>query len=130
MKDGYVAMEKHICRVCGCTYDSGNILLHKKLHPISEEAAVTGMGLCEEHQRLFDEGYVALISIDEDASEVGEDTTHVKDTDVVATGRVLHILRSVAKEMFNIDIPEETPIVCTDDQVIDMLLAMGGVSED
>ena len=55
----HVSLEQRVCMVCGTTFDTGCILLDKRLRASMEQHTTTGWGQCTEHQRLFDEGYVA-----------------------------------------------------------------------
>lgn len=64
MSKSHVSMEQHQCPVCGETHNTGTILLHKKLKATLEQYTVTGQSFCPEHQKLKDEGYIALIEID------------------------------------------------------------------
>lgn len=60
----HVSLEQRVCLVCGAVFDTGSILLDKRLRASMEHRTTTGWGLCVEHQRLFDEGYVALVECD------------------------------------------------------------------
>lgn len=117
--DNYVAMEQLVCPVCGTTHDSGAILLNQRLRSIKGAKGgrvTTGYGLCDEHQRLFDEGYLALIGIDPSRSSLTGDT--VKTEGAYRTGTVMHIRRTVADAIFNIPIDPSLPMVFVDENVL------------
>jgi hypothetical protein len=64
MSKSHVTMEQHKCAVCGKDYDTGALLLDTRLGKRFEMHTVTGWGLCPEHQKLYDDGYVALVGAD------------------------------------------------------------------
>jgi len=64
----YVSMERKKCGVCGKDYDSGSILLDRRLKESMERHTLTGWGMCEEHQKLKDAGYIAIVGVDEKLS--------------------------------------------------------------
>lgn len=115
----FVALGKHVCPVCGQLHDSGEVLIHKRLMNIKPEQAVTGQSLCPEHKRLFDEGYLALVGVDESKSGPKKDT--LRPEDAYRTGWVMHIQRHVAKRLFNVELPESLPMCFVAQGVIDML---------
>lgn len=112
MDKSHVSMEQRQCIVCGCIYDTGAILLDKRLRKSMERHTVTGTGMCPEHQKLKDQGYVALIEADEKTKN--------------RTGRLIHLKADVWPDIFKE--PAPTGGVCyTDKAVCDMLEAiMGG----
>lgn len=122
MDKSFVAMEKHICIVCGTEYDTGSILLHKQLHDIPEEKALTGMGVCPEHQKQIDDGYIFLIVADETkSSHYG---TTIKHEDAYRTGELLAIRRTAAEKIF-INVPfDKHKIMYIDTQAAAKIKAM------
>ncbi len=96
--DDYVKMEKHVCLVCGKSYDTGAILLNKSLISIPKNKEITGWGFCPEHEELKNQDFIALVEIDPEKS--GDLST----AEVFRTGRLMHIKREVAKHVFNIDL--------------------------
>src|SRR3546814_20782436 len=60
----HVSLEQHACLVCGARFDTGAILLDKRLRASMERHTATGWGLCPEHQKLSDAGFVALVECD------------------------------------------------------------------
>ena len=67
----HVSLEQHVCLVCGTAFDTGAILLDKRLRASMERHTATGWGLCPEHQKLADDGFVALIECDPQRSVAG-----------------------------------------------------------
>lgn len=60
----HVSMEQRVCLICGSAFDTGAILLDKRLRQSMAHHTVTGWGLCPEHERLFKDGYIALVECD------------------------------------------------------------------
>ncbi|MDN4290562.1 hypothetical protein OA805_00670 [Citrobacter freundii] len=60
----HISLEQHVCLVCGTAFDTGAILLDKRLRASMERHTATGWGLCPEHQKLSDDGFVALVECD------------------------------------------------------------------
>ena len=65
MSKSHVSMEQHECVACGTRYDTGAILLDRHLKASMEGKTVTGLGLCPEHQKRVDEGYVLLVEAEQ-----------------------------------------------------------------
>lgn len=120
MKGDYVAMEKNVCPICGKVFDTGAILLHKHLREI-KQPAVTGRGLCPEHQRLFNEGFIAMVGVDESRCPKGE---KLKEEEAYRTGRIMHIKREAAARIFDVSLPDMLSFCFVSDEVIDMVSAM------
>ena len=116
----YVTMEQRVCQVCGIEYDTGTILLDRRLRPTFNHTTTTGWGLCREHQSLFDEGYVAMVGVDEAKSRKQTDG-NIKPEDAHRTGSVAHIKRDVARRLFNMSIPDNLPMMFCEEAVIDKL---------
>ena len=120
----HVSMEQKVCQVCGVVYDSGSILLdtrirNGKLVESMDRNTITGYGLCEEHQKLHDEGYVALVECSN--TNVGKTITQENAN---RTGNVAHLKRSVMAQVFDADIPENLPFIFIEIGVLDKLKAM------
>lgn len=63
-EQSYVSIEQHVCIVYCTAFDTGAILLDRRLRASMGRHTATGWGLCPEHQKLFDDGFVALIECD------------------------------------------------------------------
>lgn len=114
MNNDFVKMEQKVCPVCGITHEyNTGILLSKDLNPI--ENAVTGFGLCEEHEKMREE-YIALIVLPNDYS--GKLT--VQDTFPHRTGNIIHLKRDKAAEIFNnpkMEDPEQQTLIFIDEDL-------------
>ncbi len=121
----HVSMEQHVCMVCCTTFDTGAILFDRRLRDSMEAATTTGWGFCREHGRLRDEGYIALVGIDESRSRQRPDGNY-DPGDVWRTGRLAHIRRTAAERLFDVRLPD---VAFCQDAVLDALQAMQQASE-
>ena len=126
--DDYVAMAEHICPVCCVkhTFDT-EILIHKNLRSIPEDKRITGWGLCEEHARLKNEGYVALVGCDEAKSKKSPNG-NIMPEDAYRIGDIAHLRKSAFEHVFNSAPPEGMAVFC-DVEVIKYLSEMQHVAE-
>lgn len=118
----HVSMEQHVCLVCGVAFDTGAILLDKRLRASMERHTATGWGLCAEHQKLADDGFVALVECDPQRS--GSPNGSVKPEQAYRTGRLAHLKRHVFAKVFNVPIEANQPAVFVEPGVIEQLEAM------
>src|SRR5256885_1673808 len=118
----HVSMEQHVCLVCGVAFDTGAILLDKRLRASMERHTTTGWGLCAEHQKLADDDFVALVECDPQRS--GSPNGSVKPEQAYRTGRLAHLKRHVFSKMFNVPIEANQPCVFVEPGVIEQLEAM------
>lgn len=117
----HVAMAEHICPVCLNKHTHNTkILLHKRLGNIPKDKRVTGYGLCEEHQRLADEGYIALVE-----AQAPEESNTLKQEDALRTGRIAHLKRDAFAEVFDQEAPD-LDMVFVNEGVLDILDKMQG----
>ena len=119
MSKSYVSMETKQCLVCAKEFNVG-ILLDRRLSDSLEPKTLTGYGLCDEHNELFEDGYIALIGIDESKSTV-ETNGNILPENAYRTGSVAHVKYSVLKGFFNITISKSLPVIFVEDAVIDKL---------
>lgn len=89
----HVSLEQHVCLVCGKAFDTGTILLDKRLRASMEHHTKTGWGLCPEHQKLADDGFVALVECDPQRS--GSPGGRLKPEQAYRTGRLAHLKHHV-----------------------------------
>lgn len=118
----HVSLERHVCLVCGMVFDTGAILLDKRLRPSMERYTITGWGLCPEHQRMFDEGFVALVECDPQRS--GLPSGNLKPGQAYRTGKLAHLRREVFGKVFNVPIADKQSCVFVEPGVLDQLQAM------
>ena len=120
----HVSLEQHVCLVCGTTFDTGAILLDKRLRASLERHTSTGWGLCDEHRRLFDEGFVALVECDPERSGKPTGADHLKPEAAYRTGRLAHLKREAFAGVFNVPLAADQPCVFVEPGVIERLQAM------
>ncbi|BBP05137.1 hypothetical protein TPL01_10180 [Sulfuriferula plumbiphila] len=118
----HVSLEQHVCLVCGKAFDTGAILLDKRLRASMEHHTKTGWGLCPEHQKLSDDGFVALVECDPQRS--GPPGGRLKPEQAYRTGRLAHLKRHVFAQVFNVPIEAGQPCVFVEPGVIDQLQSM------
>ncbi|MCS5939808.1 ATPase [Klebsiella variicola] len=120
----HVSLERHICLVCGVAYDTGNLLLDKRLSASMERYTTTGWGLCAEHQKLFDDGFVALVECDPQRSGASAGNSRLKPEQAYRTGKLAHLKHHVFARMYNVPIQTNQPCVFVEPGVIEQLQAM------
>lgn len=114
----YVTMERRVCVVCAQAYETGALLMSQRMLKRFNEFTTTGWGMCPEHQKLADDGYVALIEIDADRS----DSPPTVDG-AYRLGHVAHVRRSAWAELFNGE-PPEHGVTFVDTETLDTLRGM------
>lgn len=119
----HVSLEQHVCLVCGKVFDTGAILLDKRLRASMEHHTKTGLGLCPEHQKLSDDGFVALVECDpqRSGSQAGG---RMKPEQAYRTGRLAHLRRTAFAQVFNVSIDDTQACVFVEPGVIDQLQSM------
>jgi hypothetical protein len=125
MDKSYVTLEQAMCPVCGKVEDTGDLLLDRRLLPTFDHHTVTGYKLCAEHQKLHDDGYVALVATDPKKSTVTYDKNNqpcLTPENAWRTGEIAHVRRSAWASVFNLPAPA-TPFIFCDSEVIAKLQA-------
>ncbi|WP_395322397.1 ATPase [Variovorax sp. UC74_104] len=122
----HVSLERHLCLVCGLSFDTGGILLDGRLRQRMQRHTVTGWGLCEPHRQLFDEGFVALIECDPERSGVPADQNRMKPEQAWRTGRLVHLKREALARAIDVALAPEVPCVFVEPGVIERLQAVVG----
>lgn len=102
MSKSFVTMEQKVCQVCGHTYDTGSLLLDKRLKERFEMHTTTGLGLCEKDQKLYDDNYIALIEVD---NEPTNGTTFKSIGEANRTGRIAHVKKDALKLLDGMEHP-------------------------
>ncbi len=97
MSNDFVAMETNLCPVCGIehSYNTG-ILIDKRMKKIKN--TLSGYSLCQEHDRLFNDGYLALIEVTNDHTT--NEVISLKSAN--RTGKIAFVRRELADKMFNV----------------------------
>lgn len=98
----FVTEASALCPVCCKECNTGDILLNTQLSNTFERVTCVGWGdMCPEHQKLRDEGYVALVEVD--LSKSGRPVTY---NSAYRTGRLAHVRRSAWDNMFTTPPPD------------------------
>jgi len=125
----YVSLEQRVYLACGTSFDTGNLLLDKRLRASMKRYTTTGWGLCPEHQKLFDDGFVALVECDPERSGSRADGRS-KPEQAYRTGRVAHLRRTAFAQVFNVPIAAEQACIFVEPGVLDQLQAMVAPAAD
>jgi hypothetical protein len=120
----HVSLEQRVCLVCGTTFDTGSILLDRRLRASMEHHTTTGWGLCAEHERLYSEGFVALVECDPQRSGASSSDGRMKPDQAFRTGRLAHLKRELFARVFKVAIAAEQPVVFVEPGVIEQVQAM------
>jgi len=116
----FVTLEAAICPVCGKQHSTGALLIDKRMKDRFEKETVTGFAMCEEHQKLLDDGFIALIGADPNLSKK-EPNGSVTLRGAHRTGKIAHMRASVWPNFFG-DTPVPPKGMCfVDDELIAML---------
>ncbi|SAI73120.1 Uncharacterised protein [Bordetella ansorpii] len=119
----HVSMEQHVCLVCGQAFETGSLLLDKRLRASLKPHTVTGWGLCAEHQKLFDDGFVALVECDPARSGNPSAGRAIQPEQAYRTGRIAHLKRQAFTQVFSVPSADGLPCVFVEPGVIDLLAA-------
>lgn len=57
----HVSMEQRLCHICGATFDTGAILLDRRLAQTLKPHTITGYGRCDDCKSKLAEGRIALV---------------------------------------------------------------------
>jgi hypothetical protein len=121
----HVALETRMCPVCGEVHKSGALLLDRRMQNSLPETggALTGYDLCPEHQKMWDDGFVALV----EAEDNGMETVGLEDAD--RTGRIAHVKATAWERIFNMP-PPDGPMAFVQPGVLDALQRLVNSNED
>ena len=126
----YVSLEQRLCLVCGTSFDTGNLLLDKRLRASMKRHTTTGWGLCPEHQKLADDGFVALVECDPQRSGAPMANGNLKPEQAYRTGRLAHLKREAFARLFNVPIADKQACVFVEPGVIEQLQSMVAPATD
>ena len=125
----HVSLEQHVCLVCGTSFDTGSLLLDRRLRASMERHTTTGWGLCAEHQRMHSDGFVALVECDPQRSGARSSDRLLKPGQAYRTGRLAHLRREVFARVFDVSIDADQPLVFIELGVIERLQSMVAASD-
>ncbi len=126
----HVSLEQRACLVCGIAYDTGSILLDKRLRASLARHTTTGWGLCAEHEQLCSAGFVALVECDPQRSGKTSGADRLKPEQAYRTGRLAHLKRAVFAAVFNVPIAANQACVFVEPGVIEKLQTMVAPASD
>ena len=94
----HVGMGYALCPVCGEKHDEV-VLLQTRMGapPKLNRDNFTGWAMCPEHQKLKDEGYVAMVVVTNTEQPTLETANR--------TGDIMHVRESVWPRIFNVPVP-------------------------
>jgi hypothetical protein len=118
----FVTLEQHLCQVCARKFDTNNLLINTRMKAVFDKYTLTGYGLCQECQKHYDNGFVAIVGVDPNKSGTRNDTLKLEDA--YRTGRIAHVRRTAARQVFDVIIPDDMVMMFADDAVIDVLKSM------
>jgi hypothetical protein len=120
----HVSLEQHLCRVCGHPFDTGALLLDKRLRKAFEPKTVTAWGLCPACQTKADEGDIALV----EAKAPPSTGARLKPEAADRTGRIFHVRRTAYSQMFDTEPDPGLPMVFIDEDVGNWLAKLLAIS--
>lgn len=97
MPKSYVGIGFSLCPVCGVKHDEV-VLFNERLRNSLDRENFMGWAMCQEHEQLRSEGYVALIEVR---------NTPQKLQDAERTGKIAHVRSEVWPRIFDRPVPDE-----------------------
>ncbi|CAB4174491.1 hypothetical protein UFOVP1138_63 [uncultured Caudovirales phage] len=124
MDKSYVTMEQKQCPICGTIEDCGSILMDTRIvkgktRKTFEPKTLTGYGLCKEHKKMFDDGFLACIEVTSNTQR-----TTIKMENANRTGNIIHIKREAANNIFNTEIEPHIEMIFIQPGVIEKIQKM------
>lgn len=93
----HVGMGHEICPVCG-NKRTETVLFDRRLKDTLEKENLTGVSLCPDHQKLADEGMIALVVTTSEPVDLGNSFQ-------LRTGDLVHIKREAWSNIFTSEPP-------------------------
>lgn len=100
----FVTMEQKACIVCAKEFDTGTLLLDKRLRDTFDKRTVTGWGMCDECSELRADDRIALVACDTEKSNIKNDI--VQPNDAYRLGPIIWIKEVAFKRIFNTPVPD------------------------
>lgn len=95
----HVSMEQNVCPICRETFDTGAILLDRRLRDSMERHTTTGASICPACITQSEDGWIALVGAD-GPTRNGK----LKPQDAVYTAEYLWVKRYVADQLFDVSL--------------------------
>lgn len=119
MSKSHVSIEQHVCIVTGKPYDTGGLLLDKQLKNSLERKTVTNYGISPEVQEKIDKGYVPLVVIDPEKSDIGSEG-NIDPKTAYRTGEIAYVKESFLLQVYDVE-EIKTPFIFTDEETVKKL---------
>lgn len=118
----HVAMEHRLCVVCGVAYETGAVLLDKRLRKSLDPVTITGVGgTCPVHS---DRSFVHLIGCS--GTPAGDRVR--SDDEVTRTGEIASVKVEVWPRIFDVPVPPDG-VAFVEQAVIDYLKQASAAAE-
>lgn len=106
MEKSFVTLEQNVCPICTKVFETGNLLMdtrirNGKLMETFDNYTVTGYSVCEECQKMIDEGRVALVETNEPS-----DPNNLTLDNVDRTGKIGWMKRDIVQQLIP-EFPED-----------------------
>lgn len=98
----HVGMVYRLCPITGEEWETGEILLDKKMKKSLKRKNIVGYGFAPKVQEQLDKGFVVLLEIDPNKSKSPTKGNTLSITDVYKTGRLIYLKKQVAKDILGI----------------------------
>lgn len=108
----HVTMEQHHCVACGTDYDTGSILLDKRLRQQFDRHTITGNGICPDCDVYAQRGYVFALEC--------KDNTQ---SDPKPTGTGMWIKREAMTSMFTVPVAPKHKFIFIEESAMKKLVA-------
>lgn len=103
MSKSFTTIEQHMCAVTGKPFDSGALLINTRMEDVFEMKTVTNWGISPDVQKMFDDGFSALVVIDEEKTDFPSDG-NPKPEDVYRTGEIVYLKTALTKKILGREI--------------------------
>lgn len=108
----YVSIACRVCPITGEEWETGEILMDRKMKNTFDIKTIIGYGFSPSVQEQINKGYIALVEIDSEKSETPDSLLKKGDekmsvSDAYRTGRIAYMKELVAQDMLNISIGTE-----------------------
>lgn len=127
----YVSLKQLLCPACGHPYDSGEIILDRRLRNSLEHKTVMGFGgPCPNCQKHIDDGRVILVAIDpKQTMAEALDWDNPTPAEVYRTGDIAYLKDEAFMNVFGMKEIPKGKIVWVDNEVIQKLKEMSQEAE-
>lgn len=121
----HVSLGQFQCQICGTVYDSGDILLDKKMRQVLDRHTITGYKECEDCVKHLADDMIALVEVLPPPAwrDRGGLKEAMKPNEANRTGRLAWLRRPAWKDIFGGECPT-TSMCFVEEGVIAKLEAM------